>query len=686
MSRSGTVRSAGERPSPGLEATPALPGRARSVWFLVGLAVVVAGVLLLGLAWQPSANGLPDAGAMVVNGLPVLRVLMLLTGAILLGFTLSAVALDPTRSEGAPRDSLTASRRRDLSVAIGAAAALATTALMLSLFTLADVLGLPLGQVLNGGILTTYLWDVEAARAALVTAVLAMAVGVGLTFSRTLGAAAGWGVVALLAVGLPSLTGHAAGLGNHSLALVSGFVHAVSASLWAGGVVAVATHALARTPGLGERIRGFGVVAIASVVALGVSGLAAAFTRLGSISELVTSTYGRMLLVKSGLLVLALVLASVVRRRSREAGTSVLPEGVRSRVLAEVAVLAAAVGVAVLLARTAFPRSGVELPTSGEEIIGYLYPPEPTVQRVLLGWHPDWVWLAVVALACGLYLWAFTRLRRRGDAWPVGRLVAWLLGWLAVGWATSAGVAWYAPVAFSLHMVSHMALSMVAPVLLVLGAPVTLALRAIPPDGHGQRGPREWIIWALHTPVTRFVTHPAYVLFIYTVGLYGMYYTGLYSDLMQSHLGHLAMQVHFLLAGYLFYWVVIGIDPGPRRLPYSARLILLMASLVIHSFFAVPMMMSDTPMVAEWYELVRPPWLTDPLADSHLAGGIAWGFGEIPTLIVALALGIQWARSDEADARRADRRADRDGDAELTAYNERLARLHARDEGRGPQP
>jgi putative copper resistance protein D len=148
---------------------------------------------------------------------------------------------------------------------------------------------------------------------------------------------------------------------------------------------------------------------------------------------------------------------------------------------------------------------------------------------------------------------------------------------------------------------------------------------------------------------------------------------------MSSHLGHFAMQVHFLAAGYLFYWVVIGVDAGPKRLGYPARLILLMASLVIHSFFAVPMMMTEVPMVPEWYAVVTPPWLTDPLQDTRTAGAIAWGFGEIPTLVVAIVLGFQWARSDEREARRMDRRADLDGDSELTAYNERLARMNAAD-------
>jgi putative copper resistance protein D len=448
----------------------------------------------------------------------------------------------------------------------------------------------------------------------------------------------------------------------------------MAAAVWGGGVVALATHAVRRSPQMGERVRRFGVVAIVSVATLALTGLASAATRLDSPSQLVTTAYGRMVLAKIAALAVAVLLGGVVRRAWRS-GTATGP----GRLLAEVVALGSALGLAVVLARSAFPRQAANLPTLGEDLIGYLYPPAPTFARVALGWHPDWVWLTSALLAMALYITGYLLLRRRGDSWPAMRLVSWVLGWGVVIWATCAGVAWYAPVSFTLHMISHMALAMLAPVFLVLGAPITLALRVIPAATGGARGPREWITWALHSPVTRFVTHPLYVLFIYTIGLYGLYYTGLYATLMSSHLGHFVMQVHFLAAGYLFYWVVIGVDAGPRRLGYPARLILLMASLVIHSFFAVPMMMTEVPMVPEWYALVSPPWLTDQLQDTRTAGAIAWGFGEIPTLVVAIVLGFQWARSDEREARRMDRRADLDGDAELTAYNARLARMNAAD-------
>lgn len=641
----------------------------RLLWVASALAVLVSAGLAAGIRWSPPPDGLPDAGALVVDGLPILRLATLLAGGLTVGFALSGLALDPGAKGGRP----SRAGRRDLATAAAAAALLALASVLVSLLTLADVLGLPLGQALDPAIVATYLWDVETSRAHIITAVLAVGVAIGLPLTRTLGTAAAWAVLAAVAVGLPSLTGHAAGLGNHALALVSGSLHAVAATVWAGGAVALATHAARGSAGMGERIRRFGVVAVISVAAIALTGLGSAVTRLDSVSQLLTTPYGRIVLAKVVALGLALGLARLVRRVRSGAPGRVL--------LAELVALGAALGLAVVLARSPFPRAGVELPSQGEELIGYPYPPAPTLGRVALGWHPDWVWLTAAVLAVGLYLAGYLALRRRGDAWPLGRAVSWLVGWLIVVWATCAGVGWYAPVSFALHMVSHMALSMLAPVLLVLGGPVTLALRVVPTASGGDRGPREWITWALHAPVTRFLTHPGYVLAVYTVGLYGVYYTGLYAWLMSTHLGHFGMQVHFLAAGYLFYWVVIGVDAGPRPLPHSARLILLMASLVIHSFFAVPMMMAESPMVADWYAVVRPPWLVDPVADTRMAGGIAWGFGEIPTLLVAIALGFQWARSDEREARRRDRRADLDGDAELTDYNERLARLNDRAAG-----
>ena len=54
---------------------------------------------------------------------------------------------------------------------------------------------------------------------------------------------------------------------------------------------------------------------------------------------------------------------------------------------------------------------------------------------------------------------------------------------------------------------------------------------------------------------------------------------------------------------------------------------------------------------------------------------IAWGIGEAPTLTLAIIVAAQWVRRDRTETVRKDRQADRDGDAELTAYNDYLASL-----------
>ena len=84
-------------------------------------------------------------------------------------------------------------------------------------------------------------------------------------------------------------------------------------------------------------------------------------------------------------------------------------------------------------------------------------------------------------------------------------------------------------------------------------------------------------------------------------------------------------------------------------------------------------------MVAEWFGAMGRTWGATPLEDQYTGGGIAWSIGEIPTLIVAITVAIQWSRSDARETKRRDRHADRTGDAELEAYNARLVELAHRD-------
>jgi putative copper resistance protein D len=138
------------------------------------------------------------------------------------------------------------------------------------------------------------------------------------------------------------------------------------------------------------------------------------------------------------------------------------------------------------------------------------------------------------------------------------------------------------------------------------------------------------------------------------------------------------MNLHFLLAGYLFSSVIMGIDPGVRRPAYPLRLLLLFATLSFHAFFGIALLSSTTLLAPDFYAELGRTWGASALTDQQTGGAVAWGVGELPTVLMALGVAVAWARSDEREARRRDRAADRDGDAELAAYNADLAARAAR--------
>lgn len=105
-----------------------------------------------------------------------------------------------------------------------------------------------------------------------------------------------------------------------------------------------------------------------------------------------------------------------------------------------------------------------------------------------LEWSTDPFFLVACVAGLVLYGWGVARLVRRGDKWPVGRTVAYVIGVLTVMLVMCTKLNDYGMVMFSVHMVQHMVISMLSPILILLGAPITLALRALPTAGRGRRG------------------------------------------------------------------------------------------------------------------------------------------------------------------------------------------------------
>jgi cytochrome c oxidase assembly factor CtaG len=668
-------------PSTGATAPSRAPRWGPLAVALAALAVIATGVAMVtaGGAYEPATPGLPDPGPIVGWGLPISRVLTDLAAALTAAWLIGAAFLDPAGKAGV----VSPLGRADLWRTVLAAAGWAVLALTQMLFTVANVLGVPLTEALRPDILSTYAMEIPTSRALAVTALFAAVVAVAAVFMSSTAGAAVLLVITIAGASLPTLAGHGSGLGDHALALSAGVTHIAAALVWLGGLILLAVHGLRRSTGFSDAASlqraasRFGMAALIAVILLAVSGIANSYTRLDTIDQLLTSDYGRTILGKVILLAALVGIAAIVRRRLIPQLDSARRVRTLLRILTlEISLIVVAFGLGVALALSDYPRIESLLPTFGETLLGYPYPPPPTATNVIFGFLLEPVFLLGGIVLAAMYVMGVLRLRARGDRWPIGRTISWLAGIGVMIWTTNAGIALYSQVSVGLHMVQHMTMAMVAPMLMVLGGPFTLALRALRPSPGPQRGPREWIVWGLHSPAAKVVTNPLFVFVIFSLSMFVLYFTPTMAWLMGSHIGHVFMQFHFIGSGYLFAWIIMGVDPVPNPLPYWAKFALVLITLGVHGFFSVIVMMGSEPLAQDWYGIVRPDWVTDPLNDTILGGQVAWGISEIPMLFMVIMVTLQWMRSDEREARRKDRQAARDGDAELDAYNAYLERLN----------
>lgn len=333
--------------------------------------------------------------------------------------------------------------------------------------------------------------------------------------------------------------------------------------------------------------------------------------------------------------------------------------------------------VATAASRVPTPQYFVDT-TVSEIFMGFNVLDAPTWGVLFTHWRLNLLLAFLAVAAITVYLIAVLKLHRRGDKWPLGRTIAWILGWLVVIFITSSGFGRYSPPHFGIHMILHMALNMLAPLLLVLGGFLTLLLRSSRPGSKRQHNLHDWITWAMEWRVMRTLYNPIIVFSLFIASYYGLYLTDLFGWLVRFHWAHQAMNVHFMLIGYLYYGLVIGVDHTPRPLPHLGRLGLMMAAMPFHAFFGV-ILMGDGNIIAEpFYQRLDLPWM-DLAAAQFMGGGVAWAGGEIPALIVVVALGAQWARQDAKEARRLDRHFDSGRDQEFEEYNKMLQRLSQRD-------
>lgn len=627
--------------------------------------------LFVALAIGGGANPqlLEDPGPVVRYGLPITSMLVNLGVAGVLGaLVLALFALRQDRPEF----------NRALDIAAGSAALVTVAAAATAFFTFLQVTNRAIRfDDSYGELLGQFLTQVALGQAWLSITLIAAAVTVLCFAVRNETALFFVGLLAVAMLWPMAEQGHAADAASHNAAVTALMLHIVFAAVWLGGLVLLVLLAR-QLDGMSfvNVVSRYSSVALVCFVVVAASGYVSAELRVGTLENLLTP-YGLLVVIKVAAL-LALGIFGAVYRRSLIG--KLADSGRRhfaTLVVVELAFMGIATGVAAALAKSAPPVSetvlGVQTPA--QILTGELLPPELTPMSYLTTWNFDLLWTLLIGFGIFFYVAGVVRLRRRGVKWPIHRVVFWIAGMLMLFYITNGAINVYERYLFSVHMLGHMALGMMVPLLLVPAAPITLALRAIRKRNDSTRGGREWILLAVHSKFGTFVANPIVAAVLFASSLLAFYYTPLFRWATVDHLGHQWMIVHFLIVGYLFVQALIGIDPVPFRLPYPFRLLMLLATMAFHAFFGLALMTGTGLLMADWFGAMGRTWGVSAIVDQQTGGGIAWSIGEIPTVILAIVVAIQWGMNDKKETKRLDRKADRSNEAELGEYNRMLQRL-----------
>jgi putative copper resistance protein D len=694
-------------PDSGTRATDSAFGIQRA-WQLAGLGALFLGlVAALLFSGAAAARQVSDPGALVRWGLPVSKAIHNVSLATVIGGLIFAAGVLPHKLGAARSKEADAPEHpaftRALAIAAAAGVAWTLSAIAVLVLTYSDVAGQGIsGDAEFTRALVYFMTDIETGRAWLAVTIIAAVVTTALFGVRSLTGLAFTLLLALIGLVPTALIGHSASSNDHEGAINSLGLHLVGVSVWVGGIILLALLSGSLAPRNAARggqasqpgapditepvLRRFSSLAGFAFALVFASGVINASIRVTSWAALFDSAYGQLILAKAAA---TLVLGGIgfmhrqwVIPQLARAGAALSARRVLWQlILIELLIMGATSGIAVALGRSAPPEPTSYAADASPAFIlsGYELPPELTPERWLTEWRLDWLWIAVGIFGLVSYLLGVAKVRARGDKWAWFRTTNWIIGLVVLTYITSGPPSVYGRVLFSAHMVDHMALTMVAPIFLVLGAPVTLALRALPSRKDGSRGLREWILLFVHSKFSQVVTHPLFAAANFAGSIVLFYYSDAFSLAMREHVGHELMNLHFALTGYIFVLSMIGTDPLPRRAPYPFRLLLLLATMGFHAFFGVAIMGGTSLLAADYFGNLGRTWGGSALLDQQMGGAWAWGIGEVPTLLVAIGVAIMWSRSDERETRRTDRAADRNNDADLTAYNDMFAKLAERD-------
>jgi cytochrome c oxidase assembly factor CtaG len=295
-------------------------------------------------------------------------------------------------------------------------------------------------------------------------------------------------------------------------------------------------------------------------------------------------------------------------------------------------------------------------------VVGVPGPPPLTLTGAFTQWVADPPVIAVVVVLLAVYLAGVRRVRRRGQAWATGRVVAF--SGLGIGFGVIATMSWvgvYQGYLFYARATQTVLLVLVAPLFLAMGRPITLATASFP----GAAGRIEAVIGSR---VAKALTFPG----ITALALVGvpmvMYFTSWYTAVFHSGTIRELTYLALMAPGFVFFWTLLRVDPVPKAYSYGISMWITAAEVVGDAFFGIAII-ADTNLIGrDWYGALSEPWRSGLATKQVIGGGVIWILGDLVGLPFLAAQLIQLMREDRDEAVAID------------------AELDARDAARAAQP
>lgn len=289
------------------------------------------------------------------------RWLHFLALTLIIGAVTFRAVLMPRMDSAATAGATGATLRRRGWLVLGAAAALLVVAAVLRLWLQSRALH-GAADAWNPQALSFLLQGTLWGRAWLLQAAALAVLGVGMLLAATGDDRRALGPVILATLALatvPALSGHAAGAaGNPVLAVVNDTVHVLAAGAWLGTLALVLVVALPVITGRGgdgdgdvaRVIQRFSPLALVCAAIVTLSGVVNTLLHVGSPAQLMATDYGRVLLLKVGVVALVALLGFINWRVIRpRLGTADATRRLRVSMAAELALAVLVLGVTAVL-------------------------------------------------------------------------------------------------------------------------------------------------------------------------------------------------------------------------------------------------------------------------------------------------------------------------------------------------